>query len=257
LQKSLITFLAAPQTSRLKVSQEEEADAVASELLRRAGLRTDSGIAWLQRISLLEEESASGWLNAINSIVCSTHPDALQRMQNLQRNLSCLQFQSQLCEKHVTFQLSKRLEQIRIDVTKAQQYFEHTNAIAEGRLKPNDGRTQIVEIKPNPKDAAVLVNGLSVRAGRLTLPTGRHVLTATREGFIPGQVTFAVFPDVPNAKIKFRLKKCDKGKPCDSQLPGESPIEADMPSEASTIPSETTPERPNLDPKLPLTKPQK
>src|SRR5882762_769876 len=44
LGQSLLSFLAAPERSRQKVSQEEEADVVGSDILRRTGLRPESGV---------------------------------------------------------------------------------------------------------------------------------------------------------------------------------------------------------------------
>jgi len=252
LGQSLLSFLSAPEQSRQKVSQEEEADAVASEILRRAGLRPDSGLVWLQRMSLLEGQSATGWQSVMNSLFCSTHPDRQQRMANLQRNLGCLQYSGRLCSKHWTYPVPDRLGMMRAELEKVEQYYDETNAIAEGRLTPPTATQQTVELKPNPKEAKVLIDGSAVQAGRLSLSTGRHVLLASRDGYRPARVTFAVFPDVAKATIKFKLKKCERGTTCESELPEEAEVEPETSaaSKAVTIeaqnPSDGEEIRPNL-----------
>lgn len=254
LGQSLLSFLSAPERSRQKVSQEEEADAVGSEILRRAGLRADSGLVWLQRMSLLEGQSAGGWQSVMNSLFCSTHPDKAQRMSNLQRNVSCLQYSGQPCAKHITYPVRERLGMIRSEFVKVEQYFDQTNAIAEGRSTPTDGARQTVELKPNPKEAKVLLDGSLVQVGKLSLSTGRHVLVATRDGYHPARVTFAVFPDVAKAAVKFKLKKCEKGKSCESELPEEAEVEPEPSAEVPMMTVEASHNPPDADEKRPYLK---
>jgi Zn-dependent protease with chaperone function len=253
LGQSLLSFLSGPERSRQKVSQEEEADAVASEILRRAGLRPDSGLVWLQRMSLLEGQSPTGWQSVMNSLFCSTHPDKQQRMSSLQRNLSCLQYGGRLCAKHITYPVPDRLGMIRSEFAKLEQYSDETNAIADGRLKPATDVRQTVELKPNPKEAKVVIDGVPVEASKVSLAAGRHVLIATRDGYRPARVAFAVFPDLAKATIKFKLKKCERGKPCESELPEEAEVEAETASESRTAtleaeqnPAEVEEKRPYL-----------
>jgi Zn-dependent protease with chaperone function len=219
LGQSLLSFLSAPERSRQKVSQEEEADAVGSEILRRAGLRPDSGLVWLERMSLLQGQSATGWQSVMNSLFCSTHPDKLQRASNLRQNIGCLQFRGQPCQRHVTYPIPERLGMIRSGFTEIERYYDETAAIVEGRLTPSPDVRQTIELKSKPKDASIFIDGAPIQAAKVALSLGRHVLVATKDGHYPARITFTVFPDVPNATIKFDLKKCEKGKACESEAP--------------------------------------
>lgn len=239
LGRSLLSFISGPERSRREVAQEEEADRVGVEILRRAGLRPESGMVWVERMAVLKGPSASGWASVMNKLFCSTHPDSLQRMSNLRRNVSCLQFSGRLCEKSVAYSVSESLSVIRSEFEQIDQYLNETTAIAEGRLKPAGNAHQIVEIKPNPKECKLLVDGSPIEPGKVSLPAGRHTLTAARDGYRMAKVTFAVFPDVPKATIKFKLKRCDKGKPCDSELPEEAEVETEAGSESTTAATET------------------
>ncbi len=210
--QGLLTLLSETERTRQRVAREEEADAVGSDILRLAGFRADSGIQWLQRFAVLAGTSAPGWQAVVTSLFCSTHPNTPQRMANLQQNIACLQFSGQPCAKHVTYALVDRLGMIETEFTRVQQYQEETIAIVEGRLKSN--RRQHVEIRPNPKDATIRIDGTEVAAGVVAFPVGNHVLWATREGYRAGQLTFAVFPDIEKATIQFQLPRCDKDGPC-------------------------------------------
>jgi Zn-dependent protease with chaperone function len=235
LGQSLLAFLSGPERSRQRVAQEEEADAVASDILRRVGLRLHSGVVWLQRMFVLQGPSATGWRSVLNSLFCSTHPDMQQRISSLQRNVSCLQYRGELCEKHVSYPIPDRLQLIGSGFADIEQYLDQTLAIAEGRLKPQSDVRQTVEIKPNPKRVKLFIDGAPVEAGKIVLPVGPHVLTATADGYHGASITFAVFPDV-KATLKVKLKKCDKRKPCYSE-PLEIPQSESLPP--SAIPTTT------------------
>jgi hypothetical protein len=150
----------------------------------------------------------------MNSLLCSTHPNTQQRMANLQRNIACLQFSGRPCARHVTYALADRLGTMRTGLAHVEQYEEETTAIAEGRRTFEASPLQTVEIKPNPKDATVLVDGSSVAASLVSLSVGPHVVSATREGYRPAHVSFGVFPDIARATIELHLEKCKNGTPC-------------------------------------------
>lgn len=233
LGQSLLGFLAGPERSRKKVAQEEEADAVAVDILRRIGLDPRAGLVWQERMDRLYGPSKpTGWTGIITSVFCSTHPDSTQRRFALRRNLDCLGFRGKLCEEHIAFPVPNQLDQLRHQFEQVEDYLEDTIAIAEGRKAPDPGQ-QSVEIKPNPKDARLLIDGTPITQTKTTLATGRHLLTAAREGYRPIQIRFVVFPDTKST-LKFKLKKCDKREPCETALPVEETNEADAPEEADS-----------------------
>lgn len=144
--QSLLTFLSALERRRQKVAQEEQADAVASEILRRAGLRVDSGLVWLQRMAVFREPSSTGWWGTLNRVFCATHPEAEPRMSSLRWNIQCLQYQGRPCKKYVPYPIADRLRFIGSEFASIEQYLEETVAIAEGRVKPPADHSQTIEI---------------------------------------------------------------------------------------------------------------
>jgi hypothetical protein len=92
------------------------------------------------------------------------------------------------------------------------------------------GGEQTIEIKPDPKDAVVLIDGKPAQLPKMTVATGRHVLSAARSGHRPVEVVFAVFPDTKSS-LKVKLKKCDKREACDQAAPIQMPVEAATPEE--------------------------
>jgi hypothetical protein len=127
-----------------------------------------------------------------------------------------LHLSGRLCEEHITYPLEKRLGELRQRWAAINAYDEETVGCWDGSRKP-EGCTQAVEIRPDPRDARILIDGSAVPAGQLTLPCGRHVLTAAREGYRGTRIVFCVFPDVEST-LKFKLKKCGGREPCPSAL---------------------------------------
>jgi Zn-dependent protease with chaperone function len=230
LGQSLMSFLSGPERSRKQVAQEEEADAVASDILRRVGRDPRAGLVWQERMDrLYGTERQTSWTSILNSVFCSTHPDSMQRRSALQRNISCLNYGGKLCEQHIAFPVPNQLEHMNNQFSQIERFLEDTIAIADGRKAPEPGERPI-EIKPNPKDARLLIDGAAISQLKTTIATGHHVLTATREGYRPIQIRFAVFPDTKST-LKFKLKKCEKNEPCEAAVPVEQTTETETPEE--------------------------
>ena len=226
LGTALARFLSHFPAAQYNVAQEEEADAVAAALLARAGSDPRNGLAALERLYLLQGgPRRTSWSSTLSSLLCATHPDPPRRLAALERSVTCLHLSGRLCEEHITYPLEKRLGELRQRWAAINAYDEETVGCWEGSRKP-EGCTQAVEIRPDPRDARILIDGTAVPAGELTLPCGRHVLTAAREGYRGTRIVFGVFPDVKST-LKFKLKKCGGREPCPSALEDFEPGPAD------------------------------
>jgi Zn-dependent protease with chaperone function len=215
LGQALLAFVSGLDASEDQMRLEEEADAVALEILQHTDLRPDISLDWLRRMSLLDRRSSSGWSSLVTTLFCSTHPDAGRRAKNLKRNLTCLTATGHLCSRHTAFPIHKALERFRVEFATVEKYADETTAIFEGRLQPADDAGHAVELRFDPKESAVLLDGDPVRATTVRLSSGRHVLTATRPNYHAATVAFGVFPDIPATTVKVKLAKCDKDKPCE------------------------------------------
>ncbi len=230
LGQSLMSFLSGPERSQKQVSQEEEADAVAIDILRRAGRDPRAGLVWQERMDRLYGAARqTNWMSTLNSVFCSTHPDSMQRRSALQRNIGCLSYGGELCEQHIAFPVSDQLAHMNNQLSQIERYLGDTIAIAAGRKAPEPGQSP-VEIKPNPKDARLLIDGNAIPQLKTTLGTGPHILTATHEGYRPIQIRFATFPDTKST-LKFKLKKCDKNAPCETTVPAKPTSETGTPED--------------------------
>lgn len=206
LWKSLQSFLGQFETSSKSRERESEADVVGLQLLQRAGFNPGAGLAASEKIArLVGGGQAEGWQGAMHEALCSSHPDWMIRIQNIQTNLNCLQFSGSLCERHIPYPVGDVLGQLRKGLAEVDEYHQDTLKIAE--MNPTDSKPRYEEqIEVDPKDAQLQVDGQAISPGRLQLSLGRHILAASKNGYAPSELTIVVFPDV-HAKVKLKLKR--------------------------------------------------
>ncbi len=206
LWQSLQNFAEESQSAEQQRAKETEADAVALLLLQRSGLNPDIGLAAGQKMAmLLSGGGASGWQVGMTEVLCSTHPDWMARIQKTQMNLNCLQFRGNLCDNHVTYPVEDFLSQLREGVARLDKYQEETLRIAESSSSPS-AEVFEAEVKVDPKEAELRVDGKPASPGRVQLPVGPHSLHVTKDGYGPQDLQIVVFPDV-QPKVKIKLKK--------------------------------------------------
>lgn len=188
--------------------QEAEADAVALLLLQRSGLNPYIGLAAAQRMDMLFGDGAtSGWQAGMTEVLCSTHPDWMVRIQKTETNLNCLQFRGNLCENHITYPVENVLTQLHEGMKQLDEYNEETSKITEA-APSSSAQLFKADIKVEPKDAQLQVDGQPAPPGALRLPVGPHVLYVTKDGYSPTELRIVVFPDVkPKVKVKLRRLK--------------------------------------------------
>src|SRR5229473_6849141 len=183
----------------------EEADAVALLLLQRCGFNPGIALAAADKMDLLlGGGGANGWQAGMTEVLCSTHPDWVERIQKTQMNLNCLQSSGKLCENHTTFPVENFLSQLHEGTAQLDSYREETVRIAEG--ESSSAQIFQAEVKVDPKDAALQVDGQPVSPGTLQLPVGPHTLSVTRDGYRQQEQQITIFPDV-QPKVKIKLKK--------------------------------------------------
>src|SRR5262249_47668025 len=72
-------------------NREIEADTVGLLILQRSGLDPEIGISAAEKMDMLfGGGNASGWQAGMTEVLCSTHPDWIQRIQHMQMTTNCL-----------------------------------------------------------------------------------------------------------------------------------------------------------------------
>ncbi len=203
--QSMKNFSEELQRAEKQKGEEAEADAVALLLLQRCGFNPGIALAAAEKMDLLlGGGGANGWQAGMTEILCSIHPDWMERIQKTQMNLNCLQSSGNLCENHVTYPVENFLSQLHEGMAQLDSYQEETVRIAEG--ESSSAQIFQAEVKVDPKDAALQVDGQPVSPGTLQLPVGPHTLSVTRDGYRQQEQQITIFPDV-QPKVKIKLKK--------------------------------------------------
>jgi len=205
LWQSIQNFSQEIQNAEQQRNREVEADTVALLILQRSGLNPEDALEAAEKMDmLLGGGNANGWQAGMTEVLCSTHPDWVQRIQKMQVNLNCLQSTGNLCENHSAYPVEDLLPQLREGMARLDKYQEETVRIAEG--KSASGQTFEAEIKVDPKDAILQIDGRVASPGRVQLPVGPHVVLVAKNGYREQELRIAVFPDV-QPKVKIKLKK--------------------------------------------------
>jgi hypothetical protein len=206
---SLQNFAEEFQSAEQQRAKEAEADAVALLLLQGSGYNPAIALVAGQKMAmLLSSGDAGGRQGAMTEVLCSTHPDWMVRIQNLQMNLNCLQFKGNLCENHIAYPVDGFLPQLREGMALLDKYHEETLKIAEASPSSSDQVFE-AEVKVEPKDAQLRVDGQPMSPGTLRLPVGPHALYVAKDGYSSQELRIVVFPDV-KLKVKIKLKRLTK-----------------------------------------------
>jgi hypothetical protein len=206
LWQSLKNFTEELQSAEEQRGKEAEADAVALLLLQHSGFNPETTLIAEQRMDLLLGGGlANGWQAGMTEVLCSTHPGWIERIQKTQTQLNCLRSSGNLCEAHITYPTEDSLSQLHEGMARLDKYQEETLRITEGSSSPS---AQVFEgeVKVDPKDAELRVDGKPASPGRVQLPVGPHSLHVTKDGYGPQDLQIVVFPDV-QPKVKIKLKK--------------------------------------------------
>jgi len=207
--RSMKNFAEELQSAEKQRGEEAEADAVALLLLQRSGFNPGIALAAEEKMDLLlGGGGANGWQAGMTEILCSTHPDWMERIQKTQMNLNCLQSGGNLCENHTTFPVEGFLSELRAGVIRVDNYQEETQKIAEGKSSPA-AQSFEAEVNVDPKDAELRVDGQPKSPGKIQLTLGAHTLYVTKDGYSPQELQIIAFPDVL-PKVKIKLKKLSR-----------------------------------------------
>jgi hypothetical protein len=194
------------QSAEKQRGEEAEADAVALLLLQRSGFNPGIALAAAEKMDLLlGGGGANGWQAGMTEILCSTHPDWMERIKKTQMNLNCLQSGGKLCENHTTFPVEGFLSELREGVIRVDNYQEETQKIAEEKSSPAVQSFE-AEVNVDPKGAELRVDGQPKSPGKIQLTLGPHTLNVTKDGYSPQELQIIAFPDVL-PKVKIKLKK--------------------------------------------------
>lgn len=145
LRKFGMNFLQEFESSTQSRERESEADAVALLVLQRAGLNPAIGLTASQKMALLTQPRR-GVQSGITEVLCSTHPEWITRIQEIQANLSCLQFSGRLCRRHLPYLVEERLNQLHDQMTQLDEYHRESLRIA-GTTEDNPAPNREGEIK--------------------------------------------------------------------------------------------------------------
>jgi hypothetical protein len=206
--QSMKNFAEELQSAEKQRGKEAEADAVALLLLQRSGFNPDIALVAAEKMDLLlGSGGANGWQAGMTEILCSTHPDWMERIQKTQMNLNCLQSGGNLCENHATFPVEGFLSELREGVIRVDNYQEETQKIAEGEGKSSHAAPSFeAEVNVDPKDAELRIDGQRKSRGKIELTLGPHTVYVTKDGYSPQELQIIAFPDVL-PKVKIKLKK--------------------------------------------------
>ena len=205
LWQSMKNFSQEIQNAELQRNREIEADTVGLLILQRSGLNPEIGISAAEKMDMiLGGGNANGWQAGMTEVLCSTHPDWMQRIQHMQMTVNCLQSNGNLCENHVPYPVESVLPELREAMTRLDNYQEETVRIAEG--KSSAGQDFEAEIKVDPKDATLQIDGRVASPGKVQLPVGPHTVSVAKNGYKEQELQITIFPDV-QPKVKVKLKK--------------------------------------------------
>jgi hypothetical protein len=205
LWRSTLSFLGTFTQAEKHRDLESEADLVAMVLLRRAGIDPNIALKSAQRMALLTGVGLpSGFSAAMTNALCSSHPDWIARIQNMQSNLGCIQFQGSSCQRRITYPVESVLPDMKKTLAGIERYGRETEDIASGAITSSDFR--LVEFSLNPKETQLLVDDQLIPDKKLNLRLGPHKAIAIRNGIQSEVVSFVVYPDV-KSKIKLKFKK--------------------------------------------------
>ncbi len=209
LWQSMKNFSQEIQNAELQRNREIEADTVGLLILQRSGLNPEIGISAAEKMDMiLGGGNAGGWQAGMTEVLCSTHPDWIQRIQHMQMTANCLRSTGNLCENHAPYPVEKLLPELHEAMTRLDTYQEETVRIAEGNAAAGQstGQPGEAEIKVDPKDATLQVDGRVASPGKMQLPVGPHTVSVAKSGYQQQELQITVFPDV-QPKLKVKLKK--------------------------------------------------
>ncbi len=205
LWRSTLNFLGAFGDAQKHRELESEADLIAMVLLKRAGLDPRIALQSAERMALLSGGGGgAGFSRAMTTVLCSSHPDWLIRVQTMQSNLGCVQFQGAPCQQRIAYPVESVLPDMKKTLTAIEQYNRQTEEIASGSITSSD--FQFVEFNMDPKDARLLVDGQPFADKKVNLRVGPHEAVAVKDGMQSEPISFVVYPDV-KAKVKLKIRK--------------------------------------------------
>lgn len=205
LWQSMKNFSQEVQNAEQQRNREVEADTVALLILQRSGLNPEVALMAAERMDmLLGGGSANGWQAGMTDVLCSTHPDWVVRIQKMQTSLNCLRSTGNLCENHSPYPVENLLPQLREGMAGLDSYQEETVRIAEG--KSSSAEVFEAEVKVDPKDATLQIDGRIASPGKVQLSLGPHTVSVAKDGYRQQELQITVFSDV-QPKVKIKLKK--------------------------------------------------
>jgi hypothetical protein len=204
LWQSLTNFSQEMDNAEQQRNREIEADTVGLLILQRSGIDPEVGVNAAAKMDMvLGGGNAGGWQAGMTEVLCSTHPDWMQRIQHMQTTTNCLRATGNLCEGHVPYPVEKLLPEFHEAMTKLDAYQEETVRIAEGNASAGQREA---EIKVDPKDATLQIDGHPVAPGKYQLSVGPHTISVAKDRYRPQEFQITVFPDV-QPKVHVKLKK--------------------------------------------------
>lgn len=205
LWQSMKNFSQEIQNAEQQRNREIEADTVGLLILQHSGLNPEIGISAAEKMDLiLGGGNGSGWQAGMTEILCSTHPDWMARIQHMQTTVNCLRFSGNLCEGHFPYPVEKLLPEFHEAMARLDAYQEETVRIAQGNAPA--AQSYEAEIKVDPKDATLQIDGHAATPGKMQLTVGPHTVSVARSGYRQQELQIIMFPDV-QAKLKVKLKK--------------------------------------------------
>lgn len=205
LWQSMKNFSQEIENAEQQRNREVEADTVGLFILQRSGLNPEVALVAAERMDMfLGGGNANGWQAGMTEVLCSTHPEWIVRIQKMQTSLNCLRSTGELCENHAPYPVENLLPQLRESMARLDSYQEETVRVADG--KSSSTEVFEVEVKVDPKDAKLQIDGRLASPGKVHLPLGPHTVSVARDGYRQQELQITVFPDV-QPKIKVKLKK--------------------------------------------------
>lgn len=205
LWQSMKNFSQEIQNAEEQRNREIEADTVGLLILQRSGLDPEIGITAAEKMDLiLGGGNGGGWQAGMTEILCSTHPDWMARIQHMQTTVNCLRSGGNLCEDHVPYPVEKLLPEFHEVMARLDAYQEETVRIAQGNA--HAAQSYEAEIKIDPKDATLQIDGHAATPGKMQLTVGPHTVSVARSGYRQQELQITMFPDV-QPKLKVKLKK--------------------------------------------------
>lgn len=205
LWQSMRNFSQEIENAEQQRNREIEADTAGLLILQGSGFNPDVALVAAERMDMfLGRGNANGWQAGMTEVLCSTHPDWIMRIQKMQTSLNCLRSTGELCENHAPYPVENLLPQLREGMARLDSYQEETVRVADG--KSSSTEVFEAEVKVDPKDATLQIDGRTVSPGKVHLPLGPHTVSVAKDGYRQQELQITVFPDV-QPKIKVKLKK--------------------------------------------------